>query len=149
MKVFLQSIVKLYKYLLFFYPLSYRREFGEEMLLAFSAMVVDASNQGKFSLIKFCLRELIDFPVNLLRTHWRENRMFNMLRSKPVNSSLRVAFGFGLAFFLSALISDIAYQKLTASEDSILGYLMLYYFDLFHTTNGQQIVSWIPGAITS
>lgn len=149
MKTLLFLLNKSYGYLLHLFPYSYRQEFAEEMLLDFSDMATDACRQGKYSLIRFLLKELIDFPVNLLQVHWKEDRLFKLLRSRPISTSIGVAFGFGLASFLSVLVNEIVFEKLFFAADSIIDYLQLYYFDLFHTTNGQPVVYWIPGAISS
>jgi hypothetical protein len=34
---------------------------------------MDASKMGKLSLIRFCLAELVDFPVNLLKIYLRKH----------------------------------------------------------------------------
>lgn len=91
-------LIAFYSRLLHLYPGIYQEEFAEEMLLDFSDMAMDATRRGIYSLILFCLRELVDFPINLLRIHWRQGHVFMILRSQPAQTGLRGAFGFGIGF---------------------------------------------------
>ncbi|HXQ39083.1 MAG TPA: hypothetical protein VN843_34105 [Anaerolineales bacterium] len=113
MKTFLSFLNKIYAHVLRWYSHSYCEEFAEEMLLDFSALAADAGRRGILSLILFCLRELIDFPLNLLRVYFEEGRIFKILRSPPINNGLRSGLGFGMAFALalpvSMLISDLIF----------------------------------------
>ena len=108
MKTFLSMIIRFYAKLLRLYPQSYRNEFAEEMLRDFSDMATDAGEQGWFPLAIFCLRELVDFPVSLLRVHLEESRMLKNLSSEPVNIGLRSAVLFGVTFGLLILMDGLA-----------------------------------------
>ena len=90
-------IPKLYSILLHLYPASFRGEFEEQMLLDFSDMALDAKSKGTFHFLLFCLRELVEYPVNLLSVHLKEGLISRVLRSQPVNHGLHSALGFGIA----------------------------------------------------
>jgi hypothetical protein len=62
-------IVRLYGGLLRLYPGEFRTEFGEEMLGVFADMVRDAAMRGGLALAGICLRELSDWPRNVLVEH--------------------------------------------------------------------------------
>ena len=57
-------MIKLYRWLLFLYPSDYRAVFGAEMIDVFADIHAEASEQGVWKYVTFCLRELI----GLLRT---------------------------------------------------------------------------------
>lgn len=139
MNTAINFVVRIYSFLLHLYPKAFRNEFEEQMLLDFSDMALDACRRGKYALVFFFLKELLDYPLNLLWVHWREKSALQLLRSQPVRISLPVSFGFGLAYFLTAFISNVI----------LMSELMLYYFDLFGTANGQPIIFWISGAVSS
>jgi hypothetical protein len=142
-------LIKLYAFLLYLYPRSYRGEFAEEMLLDFSDMAADAGKKGPRSLILFCLRELVEFPINLLRIHWRDGHIARVFQSQPVNYGLRGALGFGVLYPLRAiLIGSFILDALGSPvDDSPIWYLQALYFDLFHTWRGTEMISWLPGAL--
>jgi hypothetical protein len=92
------SLASLYASLLNLYPFTYKKEFREDMLLDFSDLVEDARRQGTRSLLVFLLRELCDFPINLLNAHLKEITMHATVGPAFARNILRGAFGFGLAF---------------------------------------------------
>ncbi|HET9912252.1 MAG TPA: hypothetical protein VFQ13_10210 [Anaerolineales bacterium] len=142
-------IIKIYRFLLQFYPAKFRSEFEEQMLLDFSDMASDARKKRGFAFASFCLHELVDFPLSLLVAHYKEGRMFKVLRSQPLNYGLRGALGFGLAFGLAILIGEFVALKLWVADDSIIGLLQVYFYDRFHTEHGLEVISWIPSALSS
>lgn len=105
MKTFLSFLNMIYAYLLRCYPLSYREEFEEQMLLDFSDIAIDTDRGGVYSLMLFCLRKSVDFPVHLLRAHFEDGRIFKILQSQPVSTGLRSALGFGIAFAIANRVS--------------------------------------------
>jgi hypothetical protein len=149
MIVFLKLLTQLYQYLLRLYPRSVQEEFTEEMLSDFSDLAMDASRRGISSLIVFCVQELFDFPINLLRLYWREGRMSRVFRLQPVNYGLRGALGYGIVFGLATLISEFVNLKLFVEDHSIIGNLQVFFFDLFHTEHGLELIGWLPNAIAS
>lgn len=144
----LRILTKIYFYLVHLYPRRFREDFMSEMLSDFSDMAADANRKGIFSLISFCLRELIEFPANLLRTHAMEGRMFKILRSQPVNNGLRGALGFGSVFALALPISMLVSNILFFPIFSIVTRLQVSYYDRFHVEQGFELISWIPSALS-
>ena len=69
MKRILSFAVSVYKNLFGLFPKSYRKKFGEDMLSDFAELAEDASSKGLASLLVFILREMRDYPFNLLRAH--------------------------------------------------------------------------------
>ena len=149
MKKILSALTMLYGWLLSFYPREFRDEFGEEMLLDFGETLKSASLNGIFPLIAVLLRELRDIPINLLQSHWKEGGMIRILRSQPVNHALRGSLGYGVVFALATLISELVFLKLVIPDNSIIGNIQVFYFDLFHTEHGLELISWIPNGIGS
>ena len=64
--------VRVYRLLLFLYPLAFRDEFGAEMQAVFSQAIEERSGKGITEPIVFCLRELKDLPGSLYKQHWME-----------------------------------------------------------------------------
>ena len=63
-------IVRLYAGLLRLYPGEFRAEYGEEMLAVFDQAVRDAAAHNGRSLAGVCMRELCEWPGNVLAEHW-------------------------------------------------------------------------------
>jgi hypothetical protein len=63
-------IVHLYAKLIRLYPRGFRAAFEDEMQVVFADAVAEAIERGGMSLIVVCLRELLDWPMALLRQHW-------------------------------------------------------------------------------
>lgn len=145
-------IIRIYGFLLRLYPGSFRSEFEEQMLLDFSDMAEDASKNGIYSSIIFCLRELIDFPLNLFRIHLKEGPMLKVLHSRPANYGLRGAVGFGIGFAASAVAIWGFSSWLFSTFDSQISALSVWIFDTFHNEKGTlliwNILSLIASALT-
>src|SRR5215510_3246689 len=118
------------------------------MLSDFSDLAKDAESKGRFPFFLFCLRELVDFLGNLLWVHWREDHIFKIVRSQPMNTGLRSALGFGVAFALTLPITIFMYQLL-APIDKLVMHLQVFYYDQFHVEQGFELISWIPSALSS
>lgn len=101
--------LKMYSLLLRMYPESFRREFEEQMRLDFSDLAKDAAQRSRFSLLLFCLRELVDFPISLLQAHLKESGMFIKLRTEPLHAAWRGALVFGFAFSLGTLLHSLVF----------------------------------------
>lgn len=125
MRTFLSLMISYYEYLLRLYPRSYREDFAEEMLADFSDLATEANEKGKFALLRFCFRELVDFPGNLLYAHLANGGTLRILRSQPVNSGLRGAIGFGVGFaFISiTMFSSLVYFMFDLSIRSLPAHL--------------------------
>lgn len=72
MKSILHFITHIYVGLLNLYPNRFRAEFGEEMQAVFSEVAQEAAAAGKKRLAIIFMRELLDFPIGLIREHWLE-----------------------------------------------------------------------------
>ena len=68
------------------------------MLLDFSDLAEDASGKGMLSLLVFLLRELQDFPINLLSVCLKEYPMSTIFGPKLAHNALRGGFALGLVF---------------------------------------------------
>ena len=90
-------LIRIYRFLLQLYPAKFRSEFEEQMLLDFSDMAADVRQKGRLPLVLFCLHELIDFPINLIRAHSREGHMTPVFHSGPVRGAFQGAVALGLA----------------------------------------------------
>jgi len=149
MSATINLVIRLFELLLYLYPKAFRTEFREEMLFDFSDLLKDASRKGSLSLVRFCIREALDFPVNLLRVHVQQGKVVQILRSNPVNFALRGALGYGIVFGLAILISESVNLTLYKEGNSIIGNLQVFFFDLFHTEHGLELIGWIPNAVAS
>ena len=136
-------LISMYGFLLHLYPAAFQREFQEQMLLDFTDMAVDARKKGRFSFFLFYLRELVDFPINLLRVYLMEGSMFRIFHSQPVRYGLRAAIGFGAAFPTSVL----GFVFTGFASESLIIQLEVFYYDLFHTLPLYEIISWFPSAL--
>ena len=69
MSGYTRRIVRLYAGLLRLYPGEFRAEFEEEMLAVFADAVWEAAARHGLSLAEVCLRELSEWPGNVLAEH--------------------------------------------------------------------------------
>src|SRR5687767_3438546 len=145
----LRLLTKIYSYLARLYPAAFKKEFQEEMLLDFSDMLSDARQKGKFALILFFLRELIDFPINLLRTHLEQGSVFRILRSQPVNTGLRGAVGFSIGFAAASLASSGIGSWLWSNSEPTISLLSVWIYDTFQNDNGTTLLSSLLFIISS
>jgi hypothetical protein len=75
----------------------------------------DATQGGVWNLLAVCLRELRDFPINLLRTHLEKKHMLKILHSQPVRFAWKGALGFGLSFVVVNMSSVVLQNWLIIS----------------------------------
>lgn len=136
-------IIRVYDLLLRLYPGSFRNEFEEQMLLDFSDMAMDAEKKGKSSLVLFFLREVLDFPVNLLRVHFKQGYVFKILRSQPVNSGLRGAIGFSVGFAAAAIAIWGFSSWLFSAFEPTVSYLSVWIYDTFQNEDGTRLLSGV------
>ncbi len=121
MNAILSFLIKSYALLLRLFPPVYRQEFAEEMLLDFSDLAADAGKKGNLALMFFCLRELVDFPFNLLRIHSKEDSMTTAFRVGPAHAAFRSALALGLAFAVMMTVGDCI---LTVMQDQGWSFLL-------------------------
>jgi len=105
----IRHLTNSYERLLKLYPADFHAEFGEEMAGVFACALQDVSRSGLFALGAVCLRELVDFPKNLLREYAsRMGKKFGMKTPLPFLSPRQgaslEALGFGLGFALLILL---------------------------------------------
>jgi hypothetical protein len=145
----LKLVIQMYGLLLQLYPKAFRNEFKEEMFLDFFELLKDAEQKGISALVRFCMREAVDFPINLLHVYAQQGYAFQVLRARPVNFALRGALGYGIIFGLAILISEVISFTLYKDGNSIIGNIQVFFFDLFHTEYGLELIAWLPHAIAS
>ena len=148
MKKFHSVLLKAYERVLRFFPDAFREEFEEDMLQDFAVTLEVAGEKGATALLLTILRELRDFPINLIRAHVEENRIFKLLRTEPANNGLRGAFGFGIVYGLTVLVQAFVNNKLYTADNSLIARLQVFFFDLFHTEHGLELISWIPSILS-
>lgn len=133
--------LKVYSTLLRLYPDSFRREFEEQMLLDFSDLAKDAAQRSRFSLLLFCLRELVDFPISLLQAHLKEGGLFIRLRAEPLNTAWRGALVFGLAFGLGDWLHALVFW-FEANIKTSLPHKIQFLFERF-------LLDWMGDVLTA
>jgi hypothetical protein len=115
MKRLLVILVKSYGGFLHLYPASFREKFEQEMLLDFRDMVEEAGKRGSVALLMVLLRELRDFPLNLLVAHLREGHMSGVFQRGPARGAFQGALALALAlitmFTTIHLISTAMYGQ--------------------------------------
>jgi hypothetical protein len=141
--------IKIYRLLLRLYPSSFRSEFEEQMLMDFSDLAVDARQKGIYSLLMFCLHELFEFPINLLRIHLEESQISKVLALQPANYAWRSAIGFGVGFAAAAVTIWAFSSWLFSTFDSRLQVLSVWIFDTFHNSEGMTLLVNILMLISS
>lgn len=90
----LQWMSALYGVLIGLYPRRFRQEFADELHGVFIALAQDAASAGPWALLVFFLRELRDFPINLVRTHLEKNPMSQIFTVDSGRFMLRGVFAF-------------------------------------------------------
>lgn len=92
-----QFVGRLYARLLWLYPRRFRAEFAEEMQAVFAEAIADAAGRDTASLIKVCLQEIKDFPMNLLLEYW------HALKTKGIGADEKILPGSWWAATLAGL----------------------------------------------
>ncbi len=109
-----RHILGTYEKLLHLYPADFRAEFGEEMADVFASALQDVSRRDLSAMAAICLRELVDFPKNLMREYARIlGNKFGvkappLLLLSPKQGASLGALGFGLGFALLILLRALA-----------------------------------------
>jgi hypothetical protein len=71
MSIIVRLAVRLHSAMIRLHPLSFRQEFGAEMLAVYVEAIEEARGKSRRDLLVTILREIRDFPFFLLREHWR------------------------------------------------------------------------------
>jgi hypothetical protein len=120
---FTRAAERLFAACLRLYPAGFRAEFAEEMREVFSENVRQAGRQGIPAALAVSLREIADFPVNLISEYWEDYRMRNLQLSQP---ALRPvwwgALGFGLAAALINAFNSAVYLLEPGKAGGLAGY---------------------------
>ncbi len=108
----LRRLTNGYALLIRLYPADFRAEFGAEMAAVFAATLHKSHRAGLVPLAATCLRELIDFPANLLREHASSLRKEFFVETRqllldPRRASFFGGLGFGLGFALLILFRTL------------------------------------------
>jgi hypothetical protein len=138
----LSLTIYLYSWLIRFYPATFREEFSSEMVKVFGEMTGEALLNNNPQLQVILLREIRDFPLSLLREHWRnfqllEPSLMTMIK-KPewffipawiILTAICVPIAFILYFaiirFTMIFVGDVIYVNGVrhVAEDYLLSYL--------------------------
>lgn len=136
MSVIIWLATELYSAMIRLYPISFRQEFGAEMVAVFSESIVEAEGENKRHLFATILREIRDLPFTLLREHWRnfsnsEPNLMTIIR-KPtwffypawiILTALCVTVAFPIYFVINqvveTLIGDVFF------EDQLFSYIFV------------------------
>jgi hypothetical protein len=106
MSIIVRLAVWLYSAMIRLYPLSFRQEFGAEMLAVYVEALEDARAKSRRDLLVTILREIRDFPLFLLREQWRN---FTHLEPNLMTINRKPAWFFYPAWIiLTALCVPIA-----------------------------------------
>jgi hypothetical protein len=120
---FPRAAERLYGALLRLYPARFRAEFGAEMREVFAEQVRQAGRQGILVVLAVSLREIGDYPINLISEHCEEYRMRSLQVSQP---TLRPvwwgAIGFGLTAALINAVNSAVYLGQPGSSGALAGY---------------------------
>lgn len=148
MNTLIKILRTLYACSVWLYPREYRLEFGEEILQVFEASLWEAAAQGVWALSLCCLRELRDYPVNLLRTHLEKNRLSSFLRSEPVYFTLRGGFALVVLFVAYHVVSDLVLSQMQTMG---MGFFSVYFNDLARPYYDALIalLAWLSAAAVS
>ena len=111
-------ITLIFAWLIRLYPLEFQEEYGAELQSVFEASLKDAAQGGVWNLLAVCLRELRDFPINLLQTHLEKKHMLKILHSQPVRFAWKGAVGFSLSFVVVNMSYQLLQSLLFNFEDS-------------------------------
>jgi hypothetical protein len=69
MNGFARRILRIYCALLSFYPVTFRDEFGDEMIAVFAQALMDAAERGRWAVMVVYLREVREMPINMVREY--------------------------------------------------------------------------------
>ncbi len=119
---FIRLCTLLYAGLIRLYPPGFRNEFGSEMQAVFVEALSARTKTPVVHPSAIMLRELRDFPVNLLGAHlsdWKANKAAS--RSSPEKTASLAqcgVFGFGASFAFISLLQVIARLQMDGSQPS-------------------------------
>jgi hypothetical protein len=158
-----RAAVRVFASLLRLYPGRFREEFGPEIAEVFAESVRQAERQGALPALAVGVRELVDFPVNLIVEYWEEMRMQKLQLAQPVLRPVWWgAIGFGLAAALAGLFHTALYvPNQGALEEfaehwrfwgeflayAVMGGLGGFFFALVSRQPAKAKLFWIAGSM--
>ncbi|HUM70488.1 MAG TPA: hypothetical protein PLK31_16770, partial [Chloroflexota bacterium] len=98
-----------YRLLLWFYPRSFREEFGAEMVAVFTEEVAEAATHGRAAWLQICWRELRDWPVHCFQTHWQARQQRLAMQSIAPSSWWDTAVACAPYFLFALFLSSSAF----------------------------------------
>lgn len=109
-KAVLRGSVRLYGFLLNFYPKRYRQEFGEEMQYVFSESLKDAyTEHGGQGIITLWARTLVDAGKSLVTQHLEDQKGSVSMRTDRTSTTSAVfsiiSLIFGITFFVIGVLN--------------------------------------------
>lgn len=134
--------VALYRRLIHLYPAAFQAELGEEMLAVFAEKLSEPGSRASSA----ALRELADFPFNLLQEHLHNpefNRMLERILTHQKYSRQRqaAALGFALAFGLIELANGL-FQILSGSFARYVGWVGVVWPRVLNQPDGSLRLVW-------
>ncbi len=142
------GFVKLYAYLMRFYPSGYQSEFGVERQGVLAEVLSEASIRGNWPLIYLVIRELRDFPISAIRANVREwEVMMKAIETKLGDnrfSWIGLFFGMWPFIFLGPVMAVLPYLPMKNAQG------FTFYSPLWLTVVGLSIlvgiyVGWRKG----
>lgn len=88
MNVVGQFAARLYVRLLGFYPAAFQAAFAEEMQEVFAQRATEAAGEGPLHIASVCLRELKDYPLNLVREYWSASQKKEVVMATTGSASI-------------------------------------------------------------
>jgi hypothetical protein len=125
-----------YRFLLRFYPKTYREEYGKELCTVFGLSIEEATKVGKSEVVRVFFRELLGLAGAILLEHVRERRNINSrrlapgLKVLPDSPAERLAvfapfiITFGLLYF-SGFVADQFLWVGSMLRLSLLGFILI------------------------
>ncbi|MBI1176460.1 hypothetical protein GC207_03370 [bacterium] len=103
-----KRLERIYSLLVHLYPAPFREKFGDSMTQVFRGQCLDAIEQGRWRVIVFCVRTILDFAWTCPKEHLvalptLPSRMWEDLLRKPVwfHPTLIAVFAFGVSVFVT------------------------------------------------
>jgi hypothetical protein len=111
-------------FLLKLFPARYRQKYGDERSAIFRLAVDDAGAGGWMSLLRFCLRELVDLPPAVVREHVRERGM--MMNDSNLSALSETVKGRDLIFFLIPFLLIISLPLASILNSQVIGLILVF-----------------------
>lgn len=87
MKPTFNLLTRLYSWSLHLYPTAFRNAFAAEMSEVFQSALEDSSSADNAAILGFCLRELWEYPFNLIRQYWVQFTKQELIMATELNTN--------------------------------------------------------------